>query len=335
MSKKPRRSRAISSVSRHKFRYFFSVLGKKSLASFALGLIFILVLNTKAPNFYTDEPFVNQKTFTTPKELDLKFFNSPSSYPEKLPLAPLPPFTSAKSLFIIDPISSVVLFEKNPENKLLPASTTKLMTALVALEKCVPDQIAFVSRSHVDGTAIGLSQGERITVRNLLFATLVASANDAAFALADNCADSYESFITRMNQKASELNMISTHFSNPAGLDAADLYSTAGDLAKLARAAFVESPIIEQISNTRTLVINNSLSNKTYPLTNLNELLFRVPGVIAGKTGTTEGAGQNLITLTNRDGHELIIVILGSQNRFEESALFIEWAYQNFHWVEY
>lgn len=335
MSKKRPSSREISNDSRHRFSSFVKVISKKSFVLFFFGLVFVLLVNTKSPNFYSDKLFQNLESFTSPQSVDSKFISPPSSYPQKKVNSPLPPFTTSKSLFIVDPASSVVLFSHNPDSKLLPASTTKLMTAVVALESCVPDKVAIVKREHVDGTVIGLSQGERITVRNLLFATLIASANDAAFALADNCADSYQAFIARMNQKAVALNMHDTNFSNPAGLDSSDLYSTAGDLAKLAKVAFIESPIIEQISNTRTLVMNNNLANKTYPLTNLNELLFNVPGVIAGKTGTTDGAGQNLITLTDRNGRELIVVLLGSQNRFEESKLFIEWAYQNFDWVEY
>ncbi len=335
MSKKQPSSREISNESRHRFSAFVRVLGKKSIALFFFGIIFVLLVNTKSANFYSDKLFQNLDSFTSPQSVDSKFINSPSSYPQKKFNSTLPPLTSAKSLFIVDPISNVVLFSHNPDSKLLPASTTKLMTAVVALESCVPDKVAIVKRNRVDGTVIGLSLGERITVRNLLFATLITSANDAAFALADNCADSYQAFITRMNEKAVSLNMLDTNFSNPAGLDSSDLYSTAGDLAKLAKVAFIESPIIEQISNTKTLVINNNLANKTYPLININELLFNVLGVIAGKTGTTEGAGQNLITLTDRNGRELIVVLLGSENRFEESKLFIEWAYQSFDWVEY
>ncbi len=335
MSKKRPSSRETLKGSRHKFSSFLAVLGKKYPALFFFALVFVLLINTKSPNYYSDKLFQNLKSFTSPQTINTKFLSLPSSYPQKNQNSSLSPFTTSKSLFVVDPNSSVILFAHNPDSKLLPASTTKLMTALVALESCVPDQVAIVKRARVDGTVIGLSQGERITVRNLLFATLISSANDAAFALADNCSADYQTFIYRMNERAKELNMNDTNFSNPAGLDSPDLYSTAGDLAKLAKAAFLESPIIEQISNTRALVMNNTLAGKTYSLTNLNELLFNVPGVIAGKTGTTDGAGQNLVTLTDRNGRDLIIVLLGSQNRFEESKLFIEWAYQNFSWVDY
>ncbi len=335
MSKKQHSSLEILRGSLLKNSRFVRLLSSKTIIVFCLGLIVVILANSKYPNFYSDELYLNLKPFSSPKSLDSKFFSEPSSYPQRILSASLPPQTSAKSLFVVDPLSSVVLFSKNKDSKLLPASTTKLMTAVVALENCNPEKVVPVKRSRVDGTVIGLSEGENITVKNLLFATLIASANDAAFALADNCAENYNSFIFRMNQKAQELNMKDTQFSNPAGLDSPNLYSTAEDLAKLAKVAFIESPVIEEISNTRTLVMTNNLANKTYPLTNLNELLFSVPGVVAGKTGTTDGAGQNLITLTNRENKDLIIVLLGSQNRFEESQNIIEWAYQNFEWINY
>ncbi len=334
MSKKPHSSRGISNGLLHKRFVFLNLLIQRSHAWFFLALIIVLLINSKYPNFYSEGLYQNLKSYSSPKNLESKFLTSPSLYPQKITSSP-PPATTAKSLFIVDPLSSVVLYSKNETSKLLPASTTKLMTAVVALENCNIDQVVTVKREKVDGTVIGLSAGEQITIKDLLSATLIASANDAAFALADNCSENYNSFMFRMNQKASELNMKDTHFSNPAGLDSVDLYSTSQDLSKLARVAFLESPIIEQISNTRTLTLNNTLSNKTYPLTNLNELLFSLPGVIAGKTGTTDGAGQNLITLTNRQDKELIVVVLGSQNRFEEAGLLIEWAYANFDWVEY
>ncbi len=335
MSKKPHSSRGILNELLHKRFAFLNLLIQRSHAWFFLALIIVILTNSKYPNFYSEGLYQNLKSYSSPKNLESKFLALPSLYPQKIINSTFPPLTTAKSIFIVDPLSSVVLYSKNETSKLLPASTTKLMTAVVALESCNIDQVVSVKREKVDGTIIGLSFGELITVKDLLSATLIASANDAAFALADNCSEGYESFLQRMNQKALQLNMKNTHFSNPAGLDSVDLYSTAQDLSKLARVAFLESPIIEQISNVRTLTLNNTLSNKTYPLTNLNELLFSLPGVIAGKTGTTDGAGQNLITLTNRQGKELIVVVLGSQNRFEEASMLIEWAYANFEWVEY
>ena len=242
------------------------------------------------------------------------------------------PETSARAVYIIDIKSGVALFEKNPNLKHLPASTTKLMTALITLEKCSPETVITVGQVQKVGNQMNLEAGDQVTVENLLYGLLIKSGNDAAYALANACAQNYQKFIEAMNEKAKALDMPNTHFANPAGYDDALQFSTASDLAKLARVA-VGNPLIAKIVSTKSTVVTNISGNKNYYLENVNELLGKVDGVEGIKTGQTEGAQEILITETERQGNSIIIALLGSTDRFRESQQLIEWAFANYQWV--
>ena len=155
------------------------------------------------------------------------------------------PQISAHAAVIIDVKTGVNLFEKNPNLKLLPASTTKLMTALVTLEKCSPQDVVTVTTVQTTGNQMGLEVGNQITVENLIYGLLIQSGNDAAYALASNCAKIVSDFVSSMNEKAKSLQMLNSHFANPAGFDDQFQYSTAADLAKLAKVA-VTNPLISR-----------------------------------------------------------------------------------------
>ena len=241
------------------------------------------------------------------------------------------PFVSAKSVIIVDAKGGNVMFEKNSNFRHLSASTTKLMTAMVSLEKCSPDNIITVGMVNTNGTQMGLTSGDQVTVETLLYGMLMASGNDAAYVLAASCADSYDEFINLINKRAQTLEMANTHFDNPAGFDSDYNFSTAADLSKLARDA-VANPLISKIVATKTIVLTDVSGIKTYYLENINKLLGEVDGVEGVKTGHTEAAGEILLTKATRTGNTIIVVVLDSQDRFEDSKKLIEWAFTNYHW---
>lgn len=242
-----------------------------------------------------------------------------------------PPQITADSAIIIDAKNGISLYEKNANEKHLPASTTKLMTALVALETCTPQTVIKVDTVNRTGSQMGLSEGDQVTVENLLYGLLIPSGNDAAYALAYGCADSFDQFIQRMNTKAQSLGMTNTHYINPAGFDSDYQYSSASDLSHLAKVA-VTNPLIAKIVDTQSTVVTDITGQKTYYLQNVNKLLGVVNGVVGIKTGETDGALEILITKTTRGENSIITVVMGSQHRFDESQQLIEWAFANYHW---
>lgn len=289
-------------------------------------LIFLLALGIFILPDYYFVPFLNtlQKT---PTETYPKLGQFPALVENSQP----PPETSARSATVIDNKTGITLYEKSPDIRHLPASTTKLMTALISLENCLPQTIVKTSFVQKEGAQMGLAEGDSLTVESLLYGLLVPSGNDAAYVLAYSCTNSYDDFIKAMNKKAKELGMLNTHFANPAGYDDEFQYSTARDLTKLARAA-VANPIISKIVATKSVVINDVTGTKTYYLENVNKLLGIVAGIEGVKTGQTEGSLENLVTKTTRDNHTIITVVLGSQDRFSESKNLIEWAFNNHNW---
>ena len=165
----------------------------------------------------------------------------------------------------------------------------------------------------------------------MLYGLILHSGNDAAEILAENSPgrDSLpagrQAFIDVMNQKAQDIHLTNTHFVNPTGIDEEGHYSSAADLARLADIA-LRQPTFSKIVATENAVIS------THVLTNVNQLLGKIPGVLGVKTGFTEGAGQALVTLVDRNGHPVILAVLESKDRFTESAALIDWVYTNFKW---
>jgi D-alanyl-D-alanine carboxypeptidase (penicillin-binding protein 5/6) len=257
-------------------------------------------------------------------------YPSPSPYPVKNTNID-PPAVSAKSVLIIDADSWVTLYQKQANFQIAPASTAKLITALTVLDYCDPDTYLQVSNIKTEGSQINLKQGEKFKVVDLLKALLISSANDAAIALAQNCKPDNATFVEAMNQKAKSLHLDSSNFTNPTGLDGVNNFSTAYDLALVSKAA-IGNILISEIVSTKSATIFNASSSSSYKLHNLNLLLDSTPGVLGIKTGTTDNAKENLITLTERDGHKIIVVLLSSTDRFTESRLMIDWAFGNFSW---
>lgn len=232
------------------------------------------------------------------------------------------PSLTAEGVYIADLPSFTPLYVRNIHERLYPASTTKIITALVVRDLFKPEDILTVQNASVEGQVMNLVNGERITAENLLYGILVHSANDAAFAFADNVG--FEKFITLMNQKAEELHMTESHFTNPAGLDDPNQYTTPFDLALAAR-SLLQDKYLARFVATKEIVISDVDYVHFHQLVNVNKLLGEVHGVGGLKTGYTENAGENLVSFYKKNGHQFLIVILKSDDRFTDTKNVIQW----------
>ena len=222
---------------------------------------------------------------------------------------------SAQKAILLDGDTGRVIYERRVDEKSLIASTTKIMTALIICEQCnVLDRMSIPKEAvGIEGSSMYLQEGEILTLQELLYGMMLHSGNDAATALAIYCGGTVEGFAQRMNDKARMLGLRGTHFVNPHGLDAPDHYSTARDLAILARYA-MEDPIFAKTVSTKTV----SVGNRT--LTNHNKLLWRVEGADGVKTGYTRAAGRILVSSAQRQGRRLIAVTIDDGNDWSDHA---------------
>lgn len=255
---------------------------------------------------------------------------TPAPYPVNQGVSALPDL-SVQSAIALDVLSMVPLYEKDAGLLLSPASTTKIMTALVALDYYPLEKVLTVGEMAVEGQKIGLGPGEQITVRALLYGLLIGSGNDAAAVLADNFPEREAGFVWAMNRKAEELKLEGTHFSNYSGLDSPDHYSTARDMARMTVTA-LKNPLFAEIVAIKAETITDVTGEVKHVLKNTNELVGEMEGVKGVKTGWTQNAGECLVTLVSRDGREVLTVLLGSQNRFAETRILIDWLFENFSW---
>lgn len=232
---------------------------------------------------------------------------------------------SARKAILIDGTTGRVLYEKQADSRSLIASTTKIMTALIVCERCNALDLVQIPKEAVgiEGSSMYLQEGEKLTVQELLYGMMLRSGNDAATALAIYCGGSVEEFAQLMNEKAEQLNLKNTHFVNPHGLDAADHYSTARDLAVLARAA-MQNPVFAQTVSTKSVLVGNrSLSNH-------NKLLWRVEGAEGVKTGYTKAAGRVLVSSVQREGRRLLAVTIDDGNDWVDHAALYEQGFSRF-----
>lgn len=244
--------------------------------------------------------------------------------------APAPDLT-AKAIYVFDPDSGTEIYQKNSGERFYPASTTKLMTALVALSAYDLDEVLTVkSAGDALGQSIHLSAGDKLTFENLLYGLLVDSGNDVAVVLAENYPGGYTQFISRMNQKARDLKLKSTHFTNVTGLYNSDHFTTAADLTIIAREA-IGNATIRKIVSTKNVTFTDITGSKKFVLESTNKLLG-IDGVRGLKTGWTPESGECLVTLVTRDGKSILVTLLSSTDRFGESTKLINWIYDNFDW---
>lgn len=210
--------------------------------------------------------------------------------------------------------SGQTLWEKNPHRQMYPASTTKTLTAVIALENSNLTDLVRVPREAcgVEGSAIGLQEGEIITMEDLLYALMLNSGNDVAIAIAHHVGGSVDAFVSMMNLKAAQLGAVNSHFTNPNGLPDPNHYSTAYDLALITGYA-MRHPDFRRIVQTKTTNIKREVPEAQTYLLNHNKMLWRYEGATGVKTGYTDAAGQCLIATAVRQGRELTAVVLGSQ----------------------
>jgi len=237
------------------------------------------------------------------------------------------PLISAEGVYIADLSSFTPIFERNSKQQFYPASTAKIITALVVEDVFKPTDIIVVNKQitkedQPDWQLMGLVTGEKMTIENLLYGILVHSANDAAFTLADSYG--YDAFVEKMNEKAAELGMKNSHFKNPIGIDDYEQLTTPYDLALAARALLKNSYLAKFVS-TKEITISDVDYKYFHKLSNVNELLGKVVGIGGLKTGYTELAGQNLVSFYKKNGNQYIIVVLKSLDRFEDTRTLTEW----------
>ncbi len=238
---------------------------------------------------------------------------------------------SAKSAILIEADSGTVLYQKNAFTRLPMASTTKIMTALVAIESGNTDRLVKVNDAAlgVEGSSIYLAKGEVLSMRNLLYALLLASANDAAAAIAYEVAGGIEGFAELMNKKADELGLTSTHFTNPHGLHDGEHYTTAYDLAMITAAA-LKNHVFLEICSTRAKTIPLCGGEGTRYLTNHNKLLRSYKGCIGVKTGFTKSSGRCLVSAAERDGLRLIAVTLGAPDDWRDHTAMLDFGFERY-----
>ena len=242
---------------------------------------------------------------------------------------------SAKAAVLLEAESGAVVFGQNPNARLPMASTTKIMTALVALEEMPLETVITVSPDTVgvEGSSIYLTEGEKLTLEELLYALMLESANDAAETIAVAVAGSVEDFATLMNRKAAELGLTDTRFSNPHGLDADGHYTTARELALITRAA-LQDPIFRQICSTKRKTIPLHGTEGVRLLLNHNKLLDSYKGCIGVKTGFTRKTGRCLVSAAERDGVTLIAVTLGAPDDWRDHTAMLDYGFGLYESVE-
>ncbi|MBD3327804.1 hypothetical protein GF340_00710 [Candidatus Peregrinibacteria bacterium] len=254
----------------------------------------------------------------------------------------LAPVLDAKASLAVDLKSGLILHHNNIHKPLYIASLTKLMTAIIIIEEHDLSEKVIVPSEAVqtEGSKIWLYQGEEITVENLLYASLINSGNDAAIALAIHNSGSVAKFVDKMNEKAEELNLTQTTFINPTGLDESSNnentpdgnISTAYDLALLGRYAYGKSFIRRAVSK-KEYEIESTDGNLTHKLESTNRLLDSYLNVLGLKTGTTDKAGECLITIINNGNErDILTVVLNSPNRYQETKVLAEWSFNTYTW---
>jgi len=243
------------------------------------------------------------------------------------------PEITGEAAVLLDGKNGHVLFEKNPHQKIYPASTTKILTAIVALENGRLDDLVTIQEGecNIDGSALGLVAGEKIYLGDLLYAMMLVSGNDAAVAIARHIGGSVDGFVAMMNKKAAELEAVNSYFNNPNGLPDPKHYTTAYDMALIARYA-MQNPEFRKIADTKVKTIRRQVPEAQTFLLNHNKLLWRYGGAIGVKTGYTSDARQCLIAAAERDGRELISVVMKSEGNdiWTDSEKLLEYGYKEF-----
>ena len=242
---------------------------------------------------------------------------------------------TAECAILMEMSQGRVLYSKNEHAILYSASTTKMLTALVVIENCDLSQTVTVpaEAQGVEGSSIYLKKGEKLTILELLYGLMLRSGNDAATALAIHCGGTVSGFAEMMNQKASSLGCTSSHFVNPSGLPSAEHYTTAYDLALIAREA-MQNDIFAKIVSTKKITIPWNGFEHDRVLINENKMLYNYDGANGIKTGYTIAAGRCLVSSAERNGMTLIAVVLGCRPMYEECSAMLDHGFENYKFTK-
>ncbi|HEX5504984.1 MAG TPA: serine hydrolase, partial [Thermomicrobiales bacterium] len=260
---------------------------------------------------------------------------------------PAPPAITARNAIVWDVSNGAELYSKAPDDRVAPASTTKMLTALLVIEYGHPDQRVTIEQGDMvpqDESAMGLAPGDTLTLDDLLYGMLLVSGGDAARAAArvvgaamlDGApGDPVARFMQAMNDRVAQLGLKNTHFVNPDGYDADGHYSSARDLLVIANAA-LQNPTFAQIVGTKVATRHTVDGGKAFPMTNTNELLGQRPGIHGVKTGTTDAAGECLVAAQWTAYGRIIAVVLGSaddQARYTDTTALLDYANAAYRWI--
>ena len=236
------------------------------------------------------------------------------------------PATGARALALYEPVSGEFIAGNNIDARLPMASTTKIMTALLAIELCELDEVISVPKEAVgvEGSSVYLKEGDLISVRDLVYSVLLQSANDGAAVLALKIGGDISGFAELMNERAEELGLTGTHFENPHGLDSEEHYTTARDLAILAGEA-LKNPTFREICSTYKHSF--TLSDGIRTVVNHNKMLKRYDGAIGVKTGFTKRSGRCLVSAAERDGLTLITVTLCDPDDWRDHTAMLDYGF--------
>lgn len=232
---------------------------------------------------------------------------------------------------VIEAATGRVVYEKNAEQRYSMASTTKIMTALVAIEENTLNDIVTVSRnaSIQEGSCAYLAEGDQVHMSDLLYGLMLNSGNDAAMAVAEHISGKAEDFAELMTQKAHELGAVNTQFKNPSGLDADGHYTTARDLALLTRQA-LRNPVFRQIVQTKSKQAPVQNTGRTLYFANHNKMLNLYQGAIGVKTGYTKATGRCLVSAAERNGVTLIAVTLNAPDDWNDHMKMLDYGFEQF-----
>lgn len=312
--------------------------------------------DTSAATEQTTAPIEKDPTVPQDYEGDASVEYGCKTLDAKVPLADTSDYTAkAKGAIAYDVNSDTLIWAQDADVKLYPASLTKIMTALLTLENVTDlDAIVTVRGETIrgldpTGSNAALKNGEEMSVRNLLYCLMIASANDAAMVLAEYVAGDVDSFVVMMNEKAQQLGCTGTHFANPHGLHDDDHYTTARDMAKIMAAA-LENPVFVQIDSTASYTVPGTNLSESRNLTTTNRMMYQTTypnvydsRVVSGKTGYTSAAGRCLVAVSESGSMKLITVVLGCNatygsdgysfvryGNFEETSDLLDFVYGNF-----
>ena len=252
-------------------------------------------------------------------------------YPD---LAETAPGLSARAAVLMDAETGALLYARRAHERRPPASTTKILTAVLALRYGHPDDVVVISRraAATPGSSMGVRAGERYRLEDLLYGLMLPSGNDAAVAIAEHISGSVGRFAALMNEHARRIGMTWSRFANPHGLPHPGHLTTAYDLALLARSAMAE-PGFAGLGCAKRYQACELESGRRLGLTSTNRLLWSYAYVEAGKTGTTSSAGRCLVIVASRQGHRLIAVVLNAPDRWGDARRLLEWGFQRFRLV--